>query len=145
MKRQDTAARGVDAETIMARLHEAGATLQALPTTGPSLRMKTQQFGALQDIVPLTDRNNNKRMRPPVPSAEQITRMDDALSWLALIPDDRYVLRRIVALRSITNPMTGAHLYSWQRIADKVHADSRAIKQWHKIGIDLIVDALRPG
>jgi Domain of unknown function (DUF6362) len=104
--------------------------------------MKTQNFGALQDSVPLTDRNNNKRLRPPVPSAEQITRMDEALSWLALIPNERHVLRRIVGLRSTTNPMTGAHLYSWLRIADTVRADCRAIKAWHKQGIDLIVNGL---
>lgn len=143
MKRNDTAARDIDAETIISRLNEAGATMQALPNTGHSLRMKTQNFGASQDIVPLTDRNHNKRLRPPVPSAEQITRMDEAMNWFSLIPSEKHVIRRIVALRSITNPMTGAHLYSWRRIADTVHADYRAVKTWYKQGIDLIYSALK--
>jgi len=49
------------------------------------------------------------RIHPPVPSAAGITRMDEALGWIQLIPRDRSVLRRIVGARALVNPLTDRH------------------------------------
>ena len=82
------------------------------------------------------------RIRPPVPSAARITRMDEAMSWIPLIPIDRYVLRRIVGARSLVHPITERHLYPWRRLATALGADHKAVQRWHAQGIDLIVSAL---
>jgi hypothetical protein len=84
-------------------------------------------------------------MRPPVPSAAQITRMDEALNWITLIPAERYVLRRIVGARSLVHPLTQRHLYPWRRVAAAVGADHKAVQRWHAQGIELIVGGLNAG
>ena len=82
------------------------------------------------------------RIRPAVPSAARITRMDEAMGWLSLIPVDCYVLRRIVGARSLVDPVTDRHLFTWRRLGTAVGADHKAVQRWHAQGIDLITTAL---
>ena len=75
----------IDAQYVICRLEEAGMTLLALPDTGYSTRLRTSTL----DIVRTALENygwSDKRVRPPVPSAARITRMDEALGWIPLIP-----------------------------------------------------------
>ena len=130
-----------DAELVIYRLEEAGTALLALPGTGWSTRLR----GSSLDIVRAAIESYGwtaGRIRPPVPSAARITRMDEALSWIPLIPIDRYVLRRIVGARSLVHPITERHLYPWRRLGAALGADHKAVQRWHAQGIDLIVAAL---
>jgi hypothetical protein len=130
-----------DAELVTYRLEEAGAALLALPGTGWSTRLRASSL----EIVRVAIENygwTEKRIRPPIPSAARITRMDAALGWITLIPIDRYVLRRIVGARSLVHPITERHLYPWRRLATAIGADHKAVQRWHAQGIDLIVAAL---
>jgi hypothetical protein len=134
-------ARLFDAELVIYRLEEAGAALLALPGTGWSTRLR----GSSLEIVRTAIENygwTTNRIRPPVPSAAQITRMDEAMSWIPLIPVDRYVLRRIVGARSLVHPITERHLFPWRRLAAALGADHKGVQRWHAQGIDLIVVAL---
>ena len=69
--------------------------------------------------------------------------MDEALAWLQLIPQDRYVLRRIVGARSLVHPISDRHLYSWRRLGSVLGADHKAVQRWHAQGIATIVAGLR--
>ena len=132
----------IDADYVVYRLEEAGATLLALPGTGWSTRLRTSSL----DIVRTALESygwTEARIRPAVPSAEKITRMDEALSWLSLIPQDKYVLRRVVGARSLVHPITDRHLFPWRRLGAALGADHKAIQRWHGQGIGLIVAALR--
>lgn len=132
----------IDADYVVYRLEEAGATLLALPGTGWSTRLRTSSL----DIVRTALESygwTEARIRPAVPSAEKITRMDEALSWLSLIPQDKYVLRRVVGARSLVHPITDRHLFPWRRLGAALGADHKAIQRWHGQGIALIVAALR--
>ena len=130
-----------DSEFVVARLEEAGATLLSLPESGFSPRMRT---GALQVVHSAAEAYgwSAARLRPPVPSPERITRMDETFAWLALVPADRAVLRRLVSARALVSPLTGKHLYAWRRLAGVVGADHKAVQRWHAEGIRLIVRAL---
>ena len=133
--------RQFDAELVIYRLEEAGAALLALPGTGWSTRLR----GSSLEIVRSAMESygwTTKRIRPPIPSAATITRMDEAMSWLPLIPIDRYVLRRIVGARSLVHPITERHLFPWRRLGTALGADHKAIQRWHAQGVDLIVQAL---
>ncbi len=132
----------LDAAEIIRRLEEAGMTLMALPQTGyrPGIR------SSALDIVRSAAESYGwapGRMRPPVPSAARISRMDEALNWFGLIPQDRFVLRRIVSLRAMVDPITERHVFSWRCIGVMIGADHKAAQRWHANGIDLIVRALR--
>ena len=133
--------RDIDASFILYRLEEAGATLLALPGTGYSTRLKTSHLDVVHEAQTAYGWAPGK-IRPPVPSASKITRMDEALSWIALIPNERYVLRRIVGARCLVSPVTERHLFSWRRLGGVLGADHKAVQRWHGQGIDMIVAAV---
>ena len=129
------------AEFVITRLEEAGATLLALPNSGPSTRLVQSGLDWVRDAAEAYGYKQAK-LRPAIPSANQITRMDQALSWISRIPGDRYVLRRVVGARSLVNPMTGRHLYAWRRLGTALGADHKAVQRWHAQGIGMIVAVL---
>ena len=75
-------------------------------------------------------------------SADKITRMDEAMSWIPLIPLDRHVLRRVVGARSLVHPITDRHLFAWRRLGKALGADHKAVQRWHAQAIAMIVAAL---
>jgi hypothetical protein len=133
--------RPADAEFVTWRLEEAGATLLALPGTGWSTRLRTSSLDIVRSALESYGWSS-ARIRPATPSAERITRMDEALQWLLLIPQDRYVLRRIVGARSLVHPVTERHLFPWRRLGAVLGADHKAVQRWHGQGIGLIAAAL---
>jgi hypothetical protein len=131
----------IDSAFVTHRLEEAGETLLALPGTGYSTRLRTSSL----DIVRTALENygwSETRVRPPVPSSGKITRMDETLAWILLIPVDNYVLRRIVGARCLVSPVTDRHLFPWRRLAAALGADHKAVQRWHAQGIGIIVAAL---
>jgi Domain of unknown function (DUF6362) len=132
----------VDSDFVVYRLEEAGATLLALPGTGYSTRLRTSSLDIVRTALESYGWTGT-RIRPPVPSAASITRMDEAMSWIPLIPVDRYVLRRVVGARSLVHPVTDRHLFPWRRLGKALGADHKAIQRWHAQGIAMIVAALK--
>ena len=139
-------ARFPDAKALELRLEEAGETLLLLPQRGYTTRLRTSTWNVLDEATEAYATQNVRegmgRLHLPVPSAAKITRMDEALSWLPLIPDDKYVLRRLVASRMLVSPLTGRHLFPWRRLATLLGADHKAIQRWHGQGIDLLLSAV---
>jgi hypothetical protein len=131
----------LDAAFVVYRLEEAGATLLSLPNSGHSTRLRTSQLDVVRTALEAYGWDRG-RIRPAVPSAARITRMDEALGWIALIPNERYVLRRIIGARSLVSPITERHLYSWRRLGSILGADHKAVQRWHMQGIDMLVAAL---
>lgn len=131
----------IDTIFVIRRLEEAGAALLAMPNTGWTTKLRTSNLDIVRSAVDSYGWAD-KRIRPPVPSAAEITRMDEAMGWILLIPVDRYVLRRIIGARSLVNPVTERHLFPWRRLAAAMGADHKAVQRWHAEGIDLIVAAL---
>ena len=131
----------LDAAFVIYRLEEAGATLLALPGTGYSTKMRVSQLEVAAEAGE-TFGHDAGRIRPAVPSASRITRMDEALGWIVLIPQERAVIRRIVGARSLVSPVTERHLFSWRRLGQAVGADHKAVQRWHGQGIDMLVAAI---
>lgn len=138
--------RFADAKALELRLEEAGETLLLLPQRGYTTRLRTSTWNVLDEATEAYATQNVRegmgRLHLPVPSAAKITRMDEALSWLPLIPDDKYVLRRLVASRMLVSPLTGRHLFPWRRLATLLGADHKAIQRWHGQGIHLLLSAV---
>ena len=132
----------IDADFVIYRMEEAGATLLALPDTGWSTRLRISSLEIVRTALEAYGWND-ARIRPLVPSAAKISRMDEAMSWIPLIPLDRFVLRRIVGARSLVHPITDRHLFPWRRLGKALGADHKAVQRWHAQGIAIIVQALR--
>ncbi|MGE0416396.1 MAG: DUF6362 family protein [Acetobacteraceae bacterium] len=132
----------IDADFVIYRLEEAGATLLALPGSGWSTRLRTSSLEIVRTALESYGWTD-PRIRPAVPSSEKISRMDEAMGWISLIPQDRYVLRRVVGARSLVHPITDRHLYPWRRLGAALGADHKAVQRWHAQGVDLIVKRLK--
>src|SRR3978361_336671 len=79
----------IDADYVIYRLEEAGATLLALPGTGWATRARSSSIEVVRAALEAYGWNT-ARLRPAVPSAEKIDRMDEAMAWIVLIENDRY-------------------------------------------------------
>jgi hypothetical protein len=131
----------LDTAFVIYRLEEAGATLLALPHSGHSTRLRLSQTDVVHTALEAYGWDKG-RIRPPVPSASRITRMDEAMGWIAFIPNERYVLRRILGARCLVSPVTERHLYSWRRLGGVLGADHKAVQRWHAQAIDMVLTAL---
>lgn len=131
----------VDADFVIRRLEEAGAALLALPSTGWTTKLRTSSIEIVRTALESYGWTET-RIRPPTPSSEKISRMDEAMGWIGVIPLDRYVLRRIVGARSLVHPVTDRHLFPWRRLGAALGADHKAVQRWHAQAIDMIVAAL---
>lgn len=100
------------ADYVIAALERAGQTLLSLPIAGARpagfrsnmpeiVRQVAEAYGA-----------DPEEMRPATPSARAISEMDEALNWVSLIPQDKFVLRRVIQCRALVSPRTGRHVYS---------------------------------
>jgi hypothetical protein len=69
--------------------------------------------------------------------------MDEAFGWLALIPEQNFVLRRILGARALIHPLTRRHLFPWRRLATTLGADHKSVQRWHESGVAMVVEALR--
>jgi hypothetical protein len=130
-----------DAELVASRLDEAGATLLSLPSRGAYTGFSTTTWPAVHATIEAYGWSGT-RLKPAVPTAQAISRMDEALGWIGLIPQENYVLRRIVGARALVSPLSGRHIFSWRRLGGLLGADGRAIQRWHAKGIAMIVAEL---
>lgn len=135
----------IDAEMVILRLEQAGEALLAMRAKSPfpeAFRCAMPEpVREVMDAYGYTE----AEARPAVPSAHAISRMDVAYGWLRHIPEHRRVLRRIVAVRSLVDPLNGRHLVSWRRLGVLVRADHHAVERWHGQGIATIVQRLWDG
>ncbi len=129
------------ADDLIARFEAAGATMLALPSRGYSTQLRTTKFDVLQSAMEAYGWQA-AAARPPMPSAAEISRMDEAFGWLTMIPETKYVLRRIVGARALVHPISGRHLFPWRRIGAMLGADHKSAQRWHGQGIGLIVEGL---
>lgn len=140
-RRTLTDAMTVITAAVNLELEKAGATLLALPMSGHSTRLRAGGLDFVRDQIEAYGWVDLP-LRPAAPSSRAISRMDEALSWLALIPDDRTILRRIVGSRALVHPVTDRHLFSWRRLGNLLQIDYKTAQMWHADGIDLIVAGL---
>ncbi|MGH7101869.1 MAG: DUF6362 family protein [Acetobacteraceae bacterium] len=133
---------GLTSESLIERLEEAGATLLALPMgTGAPADLRTSKWPVVRAAMDAYGWSG-ARLRPAISTAATISRMDEALGWIGLIPQEKYVLRRIVGARALVSPLTGKHLFTWRRLGTALGADARAVRRWHEKGIAAILAAL---
>jgi hypothetical protein len=125
------------------KLEAAGATLLAMRIRSPAPGdVQCALPDVLQEAVTAYG-YTDEIMRPAIPDAAAITAMDSVFSWLQFIPQQRFLIRRLVAVRCLVHPMSGRHVVTWKRLAGIVRADYRAVQTWHSQGVALIVERLR--
>ncbi len=143
MRCAEIAASADPAAMLVGRLEEAGATLLSLPSRGPSTRLAQQRYDVVHSALEAYGWEAAPVRQTP-PSGAAIDRMDEAMRWLSLIPEERFVLRRILGARALVHPLTLRHLFPWRRLGALLGTDHKTIQRWHHDGVHLILAALCP-
>lgn len=132
---------GLTADGLIALFEAAGATLLAMPGGGYSTRMRTMRLDVVHNALDAYGWQNAV-LRPAMPSSAAISQMDEVFGWLNIIPEDKYVLRRIVGARALVHPLTLRHLFPWRRIGQMLGADHKSVQRWHGQAVALLVEAV---
>jgi hypothetical protein len=75
----------------------------------------------------------NERVRPPRPSAEAISLMDQIMQWPNLLPDE--TARIVIYKRSLVTPLSERHLFTWTKLAVMLRTDRRKVARIYDKGI----------
>jgi hypothetical protein len=130
----------VPLDDVRDHLLTAGSTLGRIQTrVGPQSWVTSAWRDALPDPEGAPEPLSRRR-----PSAVEISHMDWVLGWLPLIPDDRYVIRKIVAMRMLINEKTGKPRLSYKNLSENLSSSSQAVMLWHRQGIVTIQRGLDP-
>ena len=122
------------AHMVEHRLFEAGFTLACLPAHGIRPSSRCAAWGeTLMDLDDLLSLTAESEIRPPMPSAAAISRMDEAFDWVQSIQDAGH--RRVVLLWMMIHPLTRRHRYSWRQIGDTMGKNHHTIKSWFHRGL----------
>lgn len=132
----------MDAQSLEARLQEAVIVLANYRTSQGPREPRASWPEPIADFWSQYGRHV-PRMRRPVPNADQIARMDEALDWISAlrrqpVPDEpeRILLCRILWAR--------AARFSWQAIADQLRAHGHktsgsTVKRRYEVGLALLL------
>ncbi len=89
------------------------------------------------------------RSRVPVPPPAAISAMDQALSWIRLLPGDTDLevkTRKLVWARLLVSPRTDRNLYSWKRLGDMLGCTDKTAKtRWIDAVAGITAALNRPG
>ena len=124
-------------------LDDAALTLAAMPANGcwpGGMRSYWPEIVADRDDL---DWPQESDIRPPKPTADQIERMDLALSWLALLEGEERRLRVVVNMRLIVHPISGTHKWTWQKIGRKLGISHHTAKSWFEMACEAIGRKIR--
>jgi hypothetical protein len=140
------------ADVVRLRLQEAGRTLLSMPGSGCFPAGYRNNWP--QVVHAALDAYREEEIDQP--GARDVTRMDEALRWIAFIPlqpgrqgsgetwsrHGGALVRRVVMMRSLINPRTGREIWSARRIGEALGTSHTQVGRWYDQGIDRIVVAL---
>ena len=133
----DAAAGRYTPEIVKHHLYRAGETLMTLQVSGlgpaPIRSGMPVPLDAVSDV-----------RRPPPPSARRISEMDQVLTWVQLIPEQRMALRRLVNARCLCRPTVDGPepLFTWRQLGDQLGCSHTTARAWFTDAAGLIAAAL---
>ena len=136
-------------EGVELRLYEAGRALIALRVSGcwPA-GFRSSMPELVREVVESYGRGEVE-FRPSPPTAREISAMDQALSWIKLLPgrnSDEVRTRRLVCARMLCSPRSDRPLYSWRRLGEMLGVSHTSAKTAFLSAVSVITAELnRPG
>ncbi len=126
---------GLSVKDIVERLEEAGKTEISLPERGYSPKLAQRHYRVVRRLF--HDEAAPLALRPPAPSAEQISRMEEAFGWVLALPESEVVTRRILFARAMVHPISNLHIFSWRQIGRTLGLDYRLVQKKFGEGVNL--------
>ncbi len=132
----------IDGRTVLDRLQTAHGTLAMLPMQRwpQGYALNCSHLG----LVLASGRQDRsaKASSLPSPTRQAISEMEEALSWLDLLPDPPSDVRTAVQMRCLTSPYTGAIHMTWIAIGELLDCSHTHARTLCLEGISIITEAL---
>jgi hypothetical protein len=126
------------ADYIKRRIEHAGAVMRCLCVKHPSTLLAQGRAAmiseALEGYVP------GGEGAYPTPGPRDVSLMDEALSWVLLIPNQ--TRRRLVSLRSQYHPLRERHVLSWRACGERLRISDKSAQRWHAEALEFLEAAL---
>ncbi|MBF0892188.1 hypothetical protein HKD28_12330 [Gluconobacter sp. LMG 1744] len=116
-------------EQVAEWLTDAAFTLAAMPSNGcwpGGMRSYWPDIVADRDDL---DWPMESDIRPPMPTSDEVSRMDLALSWVPMVTDRGQ--KAVVNMRLIVHPISGQYRWTWRKIGGKLGINHETAKDWH--------------
>lgn len=132
----------VSEDQVVYLLRRAGEIMVRMPGGGVSLALSRVALDGVDDprvaygYSPVTV----NRVRP---TAYEISFMDFVHPWLSYIGDAEVRVRRVVAHRMLWDAERGRSIWSYRRLAQKLHTSPTSVKDWDQRGVGLIFRSVR--
>ncbi|MGO2958656.1 MAG: DUF6362 family protein [Acetobacter sp.] len=118
-------------------LEEAAFTLAALPANG--LRPAGARSGWPDIVRDLEDVGRlDSDIMPPRPEPDEVSRLDQVLSWVQVFGPSEQHYRRVINMRLIVHPISGMHRWNWRKIAKVMGTDHKRAHDWHRCAVEVI-------
>ena len=128
----------VDAPYVTRRLEEAGKVLMCLRVSGcRPADYKVAWPAIVQEVFTAMDMED---VPLPEPHSAQVTAMDEAFAWIALVGDIK--MRRLIWLRLLVHPISDRYKWTWRALEKIFGLDHQTLKARHGRGIALIATKL---
>lgn len=132
------------ADYIQAKLESAGRTLMMLPAIGTKPRGHVSSWVEYApDAMDYVD-NAPTRMRATMQQMDELEEVEEWMVMLANYCREKRILwiAKTVAIGCLHNPVSEKRLYSWSKLARKMHKSPPTVKKWYFDGIDIIATLL---
>lgn len=128
-------------EQVAEWLNDAAFTLAAMPANGcwPG-GMRSYWPDIVADREDL-DWPMESDIRPPLPTSDEVSRMDLALSWVPMVADRGQ--KAVVNMRLIVHPISGQHRWTWTKIGRKLGISHHTAKGWHATACSVMAQKIR--
>lgn len=124
------------ADYIARRIEHAGATLYCMRIKDPRPLLAQGRRLIVCDFIDMAAAElpsemaaRSLKLHLPTPKARDITLMDEAFSWIKLVPDNG--TRRLISMRSRFHPITQRHKLSWSSCASLLGMDRKTARAKH--------------
>ncbi|MBN3866439.1 DUF6362 family protein [Gluconobacter kondonii] len=128
-------------EQVADWLNDAAFTLAAMPANGcwpGGVRSYWPDIVADRDDL---DWPMESDIRPPMPTSDEVSRMDLALSWVPMVTDRGH--KAVVNMRLIVHPISGQQRWTWAKIGRKLGISHHTAKAWHGMACSAMAQKIR--
>lgn len=122
-------------------MKRAGATLRAMPGGGISLQLSSVAMDMLDDPRESYGYTPVVINKTP-PAAADISLMDLVLPWLAYVPEEKILIRKIVAHRMLWNTDRDISTWPYRKLGQKLRCNHLALKRWENEGVRIISEGV---
>lgn len=133
---------------IKAKLESAGRTMMMLPARGTKPRGHVSGWPEIvrdfADMIEAPKQNTNPAPRATMQQMNELAEVEEWIVSLSVYCRQKQIpyVARVVGAASLRWPLSERPVFTWSKLARKMHTSPTSIKRWHDTGIGIICSQL---